>query len=68
MKRITEQDIATARMTCEALDAGMPLRSARRWPRYVAMKAARGQQPIPLTDAVGQVLVAHVVARTRRTP
>jgi hypothetical protein len=49
-----------AQQTVEAKAAGMPEESARRWPRYLAMKAARGERPITLQDAVGQVLVAHV--------
>lgn len=54
-----------AQRTVEALAAGMPVTSARRWPRYLAMKRAKGQVPISLQDAVGQKLVALAVARAR---
>lgn len=57
-----------AKRTVEARLAGMPDVSARRWPLYLEMKAARGEQPIDLGRAVGQVLVARAVARAGRRP
>lgn len=46
----------------EALAAGLPVRSAARWPDYLAMKAARGEEPITLAEAVRQKLHAIIEA------
>lgn len=43
-----------ARRVVEALDAGMPITSARRWPRYLARKMLRHERPIELDEAVRQ--------------
>lgn len=48
------QPYVMAAHTLQALRAGMPTASARRWPRYLAMKARRQQQPITLEQAVQQ--------------
>lgn len=47
------------RATLDAVVAGMPLPSARRWPRYLAMKARRQQEPITLAEAVEQCRTAR---------
>ncbi len=51
---MTIQPHIAARQTLVAFAAGMPLKSARRWPLYLAMKARKGQQPIALDEAVEQ--------------
>lgn len=48
-----------AKHTIDALAAGMPRTSARRWPDYLDMKARRGQEPISLAMAVVQCRVAR---------
>lgn len=40
----------------KALDAGMSKESAARWPRYIGYKAARGEKPITLQQAVEQLV------------
>lgn len=50
--------------TLEAIYAGMPTRSARRWPSYLDMKDRLGQRPITLAEAVQQLAdVGKVVTR-----
>lgn len=40
--------------TLAALRAGMPVRSARRWPAYLDLKGRLGQRPISLDEAIAQ--------------
>lgn len=46
----------------EALGAGMRPASARRWPRYLAMKERLGEPPITLQEAVEQCEQARTLA------
>ncbi|MGC5028164.1 hypothetical protein ACLQ3K_25745 [Tsukamurella sp. DT100] len=48
-----------AKHTIDALAAGMPRTSARRWPDYLDMKARRKQTPISLEVAVHQCRLAR---------
>ena len=45
--------------TLDAIYAGMPARSARRWPRYLDMKDRLGERPISLTEAIRQCFTAR---------
>lgn len=40
----------------KAVEAGMPTKSAERWVRYIGFKAARGEKPITLQQAVEQLV------------
>lgn len=39
----------------KAIDAGMSEASAKRWVQYLGYKAARGEKPITLDQAVAQL-------------
>lgn len=43
-----------------ALDAGMTHKQAARWLAYLRMKAAKGEKPIELHEAVRQLEEAHL--------
>lgn len=47
----------------KALAAGMPEASARRWPQYIGFKAAKGEKPITLQQALEQLISIGKVSR-----